>query len=195
MDENTPNILADAVGQYYDVEATFTPGTAKEFGFKLRTGNGQETVVKYNTETDKLLLDFSQSGPAARSNLEWTLHPMENGKIQMRILVDNSIIEVFGNYGDADMGDLCYPDPDSIGMEFFTVGGDVTIDEMNIWQMNSMYTGDTVVETPMFLSLKAPEIAEPGEEFTVQSTILPLTATDKSVTWETPRGPDRSRGS
>ena len=189
VDENTPNILADTTGQYYDVEATFTPGTAKEFGFKLRTGNGQETVVKYNTETDKLLLDFSQSGPAARSNLEWTLHPMENGKVQLRILVDTSVIEVFGNYGDADIADAYYPDPDSIGMEFFTVGGDVAIDEMNIWQMKSMYTEDGESGTePMFLSLKAPEIAEPGEEFTVQSTILPLSATDKSVTWEIPEG-------
>lgn len=188
VDADTPNILAGAAGQYYDIEAVFTPGTATEFGFKLRTGNGQETVVKYNTETEQLVLDKSKSGPCNTDSFSWTLHPMEDGKIQIRILMDNSVVEVFGNYGDADMADLCFPDPDSIGMEFFAVGGDVTIDQMNIWQMKSMYTGDGETGTePMFLALSAPAIADPGETFTVRASILPMTAADKTVTWDIDR--------
>ncbi|MBC8570615.1 GH32 C-terminal domain-containing protein [Zongyangia hominis] len=189
VDENTPNILAGAAGQYYDIEAVFTPGTAKEFGFKLRTGNGQETIVKYNTETEKLIFDKSKSGPVYTEYFDWTLHPMEDGKIQLRILVDNSVFEIFGNYGDADIADLCFPDPDSIGMEFFADGGDVTIDEMNIWQMKSMFTGSSAGGTdPVFLSLSAPDIVDPGAEFTVRASVLPVSATDKTVSWEIPEG-------
>lgn len=38
--------------------------------------------------------------------------------------------------------------------------------------------------SPLFLSLSAPDIVDPGEEFTVYASVLPMTATDKSVTWE-----------
>ena len=179
------NILGGAAGQYYDIEGIFDPGTATEFGFKLRTGNGQETVVKYNAETEQLILDKSKSGPCNTDSFSWTLHPMENGKVQIRILMDNSVVEVFGNYGDADMADLCFPDPGSIGMEFFVEGGEVTIDELHIWQMKSMFNGEGATSTePLFLSLSAPDIVDPGEEFTVYASILPMTAEDKTVTWE-----------
>lgn len=134
-------------------------------------------------------MNKSKSGPCNTDSFSWTLHPMEDGKIQMRILMDNSVVEVFGNYGDADMADLCFPDPDSIGMEFFALGGDVTIDEMNIWQMKSMFTGDSQTGTePMFLALSAPAIADPGEAFTVRASILPMTAADKTVTWDIDEG-------
>ena len=179
------NILGGAAGQYYDIEGIFDPGTATEFGFKLRTGNGQETVVKYNAETEQLILDKSKSGPCNTDSFSWTLHPMEDGKVQIRILMDNSVVEVFGNYGDADMADLCFPDPGSIGMEFFVEGGEVTIDELHIWQMKSMFNGEGATSTvPLFLSLSAPDIVDPGEEFTVYASVLPMTATDKSVTWD-----------
>ena len=179
------NILGGAAGQYYDIEGIFDPGTATEFGFKLRTGNGQETVVKYNAETEQLILDKSKSGPCNTDSFSWTLHPMEDGKVQIRILMDNSVVEVFGNHGDADMADLCFPDPGSIGMEFFVEGGEVTIDELHIWQMKSMFNGEGATSTvPLFLSLSAPDIVDPGEEFTVYASVLPMTATDKSVTWE-----------
>ena len=181
------NILGGAAGQYYDIEGIFDPGTATEFGFKLRTGNGQETVVKYNAETEQLILDKSKSGPCNTDSFSWTLHPMENGKVQIRILMDNSVVEVFGNHGDADMADLCFPDPGSIGMEFFVEGGEVTIDELHIWQMKSMFNGEGATSTePLFLSLSAPDIVDPGEEFTVYASILPMTATNKTVTWEIP---------
>ncbi len=179
------NILGGAAGQYYDIEGIFDPGTATEFGFKLRTGNGQETVVKYNAETEQLILDKSKSGPCNTDSFSWTLHPMEDGKVQIRILMDNSVVEVFGNYGDADMADLCFPDPGSIGMEFFVEGGEVTIDELHIWQMKSMFNGEGATSTePLFLSLSAPDIVDPGEEFTVYASVLPITAEDKTVTWD-----------
>ena len=51
------NILRGVSGIRYDLEGEFTLGSAKEFGFKLRQGNGKELMFKYNQDTQKMYVD------------------------------------------------------------------------------------------------------------------------------------------
>lgn len=138
---DTENILKDVTGQLYDIEATFTPEGATSFGFNLRTKDQQKVVVTYNTETQRISLDRNSNGrPDIVSGIyDMALSPMEDGKVKLRILVDTSIIDVFGNDGEASINSFYYNDPDSTGMEFFTAGGNVTIDSMEIYSMKSTW--------------------------------------------------------
>ncbi|MDF9825774.1 fructan beta-fructosidase [Breznakia sp. PF5-3] len=181
------NILQNVTGQTYDIEATFTLGSAKEFGFNLRTGNGQKTVLKYNRDTNLMVLDKASSGPVYNEVISWELYPMEGNKIKLRALVDNGVIETYGNDGEANISDLCFPDMDSIGMELFVVDGDVKVDELKVYDMKSMYTGKANGSTgsePTILSLASPEKVEVGEVFTVSANVYPNSATNKKVTWD-----------
>lgn len=148
VNEQSDNILKDVTGEKYDIEATFTLGSATEFGFNLRTGNNQKTVVKYNRETNRLTFDRSNSGKVLGGSTSLKLTP-DGNKITLRIIVDTSVIDIFGNKGEAAINTLFFPEPTSVGMEFFAVGGDVTIDTMEIYQMKSIYHDDLEITVPM----------------------------------------------
>lgn len=64
--------------------------------------------------------------------------PMADGRIKMRVVVDTSVIEAFGNDGQAANADLFFPDPASIGMELFT-NGSLTVDSLDIYGMKSIW--------------------------------------------------------
>lgn len=185
VNPESDNILSGVSGQYYDLEATFTLEDATEFGFELRTGTGEKTILKYDVENQKMILDKSQSGIAENSILEWKLKPMADGKIKLRAVVDNSVIETFGNDGDASLIDLCFPKPESTGMSFYTKDGSVTIDTIKVYDMKSIYTQKSSAESTkdIKLSLTSPEYAEKGEKFTVSANIYPMNAKVSEIEW------------
>ncbi|MBC8569357.1 cadherin-like beta sandwich domain-containing protein [Zongyangia hominis] len=141
---DSENILKDVNGTLYDIEAEFTLGGATEFGFNLRTAGDQKTVVKYDVTNQKLIVDKNNSGVLSTGVKSLSLAP--NGdKLKLRILVDTSIIDAFGNDGITSVNTFYYPNSANTGMEFFTTGGNVKVDSMNIYAMNSAWSETTPV--------------------------------------------------
>ena len=137
---DSTNILDGKQGVLLDIEGEFTLGDGvTDFGFKLRQGNGQETIVKYDVQSQQLVLDKSNSGQAYNGVPVMKMIPMEGNKVKLRILVDTTVIDAFGNDGEAVIMTCYFPDPESNGMEFFTNGGNVTVDSLNIYSMNSAW--------------------------------------------------------
>ncbi len=137
---DSANILDGKQGVLLDIEGEFTLGDGvTDFGFKLRQGNGQETIVKYDVQSQQLVLDKSNSGQAYNGVPVMEMIPMEGNKVKLRILVDTTVIDAFGNDGEAVIMTCYFPDPESDGMEFFTNGGNVTVDSLNIYSMNSAW--------------------------------------------------------
>ncbi|MBC8571182.1 cadherin-like beta sandwich domain-containing protein, partial [Zongyangia hominis] len=146
------NILDGKQGVMMDIEGTFTLGSGvTEFGFKLRQGGTQETVVKYDAANGQLTLDKSKSGLAYTGISSMELRP-ENGKVKLRILVDSTAIEAFGNDGIAAVSSVYFPDPTSAGMEFYVKGGDVTVDSLNIYAMDSSWKEPSPQPVPTVLT-------------------------------------------
>lgn len=169
------NILRGVSGIRYDLEGEFTLGTAKEFGFKLRKGNGKELIFKYNRETQKMYVDGRNAGYHVNSgNFSYTLKPLEGNKVKLRIIIDQGAVEAFGNDGEANISTAMYQENSNIGMEFFCDEGDVTIDKLNIYDMKSMYTGKSGSETEApQLYLSAPREAQVHTEFRVDTNMYP----------------------
>ena len=169
------NILRGISGIRYDLEGEFTLGTAKEFGFKLRKGNGKELIFKYNKETQKMYVDGRNAGYHVNSgNFSYTLKPLEGNKVKLRIIIDQGAVEAFGNDGEANISTAMYQENSNIGMEFFCDEGDVTIDQLKVYDMKSMYTGKSGSdsEAPQ-LYLSAPREAEVHTEFRVDTNMYP----------------------
>ncbi len=142
------NILRGVSGIRYDLEGEFTLGTAKEFGFKLRKGNGKELIFKYNRETQNMYVDGRNAGYHVNSgNFSYTLKPLDGNKVKLRIIIDQGAVEAFGNDGEANISTAMYQENSNIGMEFFCDDGDVTIDQLKIYDMKSMYTGKSGSES------------------------------------------------
>ncbi len=58
----------------------------------------------------------------------------------MRVFVDRSSVEVFGNGGRASITDQIFPDPDSTGIEAYAVGGNATIISLQAFELQSIWS-------------------------------------------------------
>lgn len=134
------NPLASINGDALDISATFTLGTASSFGFNVRVAGSQQTTISYNVSAGTLVVDRSLSGVSSFSSSFATKHtaPLTpiNGTISLRILVDRSSVEVFGNNGKVVITDQIFPDAGSTSLVLYATGGNVTLNSLDLYQMN-----------------------------------------------------------
>lgn len=149
------NILDGVTADLYEIEATFNPGNATKFGFKLCVGSEHQTLVYYDAQAKQLVLDRTNSGVAMSDGgpvMKVDMNPTKDNKIQLRVFIDTSIIDIYGNDGMAVINTQIYPGTDAKNMVFFTEGDSVTIESLNIYKLDSIYfsqlneEGDNMVD-------------------------------------------------
>jgi len=130
-------------GKKLEITATFDIGNASQFGFKVRKGEIQETIVGYSTENAELFVDRNKSGKVSFDEDFPGKHPAPlkpvNGKIKLHIFIDHSSVEVFANEGKVVISDRIFPDPVSDQVEIFSIGGNVKIDSLTAWPLKSAW--------------------------------------------------------
>lgn len=139
-------LLAGLSGDAYEINAEFqiNSGMASEFGFKVRKGDDQYTKIGYHPNSAALFVDRSQSGradfhPGFNTGKQTApLRPV-NGKVKMRIFVDRSSVEVFGNDGQQVITDIILPDKSSKGLEVYASNGFVKLNSLTIHPINKVW--------------------------------------------------------
>jgi sucrose-6-phosphate hydrolase SacC (GH32 family) len=160
-------------GTMLDIEATLRPGTASKFGLKVFKGaNGDETVVGYDTTTGRVYIDRTRSGTAAGAMTGfYGVHSaplrLRDGKLELRLLIDNSLVEVFASGGERVLTDLVYPAIGSNLLSVFAEGGTASLDALAVHKMRSTWletqTDSSVGGTvPATLSLTLGPVASFG---------------------------------
>jgi levanase len=129
-------------GSALDITADFSAGSANRFGLKVRTGNGQETVIGYDVVNQQVYVDRTRAGVADfsdtfASTVQTAPLPLTRGKAHLRILVDWSSVEVFAGQGQAVITDQIFPDPSSQGVQLFAEGGAARLDALKLWHLGS----------------------------------------------------------
>ena len=117
------NPLAALSGDLWDIDAEIAPGSATEFGFSVR---GRKVV--YRVKEKQLLNGEAVAGMN-----------QEDGRIRIRILVDRTSVEVFGNDGEVVMPCCFLPDEAAPSLEMFARGGTAQIVSMRIFKMQSIW--------------------------------------------------------
>jgi len=155
------NIMCDLSGSQYEIVGEFEPETnTKEFGFKLRVGKdaGQETIVKYNTETKEVTINRLKSGKSP-SNVGAFLQAFSSkinktpeGKIQLHILVDSSSVEVYGNNGEISGTVQIFPNSSSQGIEVYSLGGN-TKATIKYYPLSGIWNNNVEWENSILVSL------------------------------------------
>lgn len=130
-------------GKLFEIVAEFYLKDAEEFGFKVRKGEGEQTIVGYLADSEQMFVDRRNSGEVDFSPVFPAMHkaPLatEDGKIRLNLIVDWSSVEVFGNNGYSVITDLIFPSENSKGIELYSRGGDVHLTRMDIWQLESAW--------------------------------------------------------
>ncbi len=117
------NLLKDLSGDLFDIQLQVALAGAREFGIKCR---GE--AVTYSAEK-RALTCLGREAPLDTAN----------GQINLRILVDRTSIEVFGNDGKVSMSSCFLPRPENAGLELFSNGGTPKILSMTVCELESVW--------------------------------------------------------
>jgi fructan beta-fructosidase len=138
------NWALPARGKTLEITAELRPGNAERSGLKVRVGNGEETVIGYDAASKEVYVDRTRSGDVGFSRAFPGVHraPLaaRHGKVRLRILVDWSSVEVFGDRGQAVITDQIFPRATSEDIELFAEGGTARVDSLRIHSLRSSWT-------------------------------------------------------
>src|SRR6185295_3960878 len=117
-------------------------GSASEAGIKVLKSGDEETIIGYSAQTGELFLDRTHSGNTSFNKAfaridRVKLKPVQ-GKINLHIFIDNSIIEVFANHGERTFTDNVFPTSDEALVETYSKNGEATF-SVKAWTMKSVW--------------------------------------------------------
>ena len=133
------NLLAGVRGQVLDIVAEFEVGPTAAFGFRVLAGEDSETVIAYDAVNRQLMVNRERSGEvdfheAFVGQYTVPLRPVQN-RVRIRIVVDRSSVEVFGNDGEAVLTAQVFPPPGNDRLALFVAGGDVTLVSLAVYPL------------------------------------------------------------
>ncbi len=111
--------LSDLHGEFWDITAEIELQTATEFGISVR---GES--VRYSV-ADKTLTCLGRSAPLTA----------QNNRITLRLLVDRTSLEVYGNEGQVSLSSCCLLAPENQSLHLFAHGGTVKLLSLTAHQL------------------------------------------------------------
>jgi beta-fructofuranosidase len=126
-------------GDSFELFIEMESAEASEFGVKVRVSpDGQEeTSIFYDASEGKLKVDTRKSGPEHASKaLEAAPFELKEGeRLELRVFVDKSVVEVFAN-GRQAIARRIYPSrADSMGVSLFSTGGEANVHAIKAWKI------------------------------------------------------------
>jgi len=122
------NLLAGIEGDLFEIQGEFSLPSAAQLGLRVRKGDGSEGFpIVYDAQKAELSC-LGKTAP---------MQPVD-GKIKMRILLDRSSIEVFGNDGRVSMSS-CFVPGKGEELEIFAHGGEAEVVELAINKLKSAW--------------------------------------------------------
>ena len=116
-------------GTAYELKAKFT-NINSDCGLKLRTGKNSETVLKFDYNDKKFVLDRTK-GEQPDKRLR-KVYLGDISELELTVFVDNSSVEVFINSGQEVFSSRIFPEKDADGISVFA-DKDVNV-EIEKWE-------------------------------------------------------------
>ncbi len=120
------NPLSDMAGDLWDIQAEFNPGMATEVGFSIR---GRKVAYTVTTPKEHRL-----------SNGELNIGmSAQTIPVKLRLLVDRTTVEVFGNDGEIVMPACFLPKDSEQGLKMYSDGGTAKIASLKVYKLKSAW--------------------------------------------------------
>ncbi|MFC0772404.1 glycoside hydrolase family 32 protein [Terrimonas alba] len=131
----------------YEIEAIFNTNLQAAFGVNLLVGDGRKLVIKYDPKSSSLCIDRSNctdfiSNPDFTEKFATKMFApveQENNRVKLRILVDQSSVEVFTNDGKIVLSVLTYPSESQTGIQLFSEKGQAELLNFKAWELSSIW--------------------------------------------------------
>lgn len=138
------NLLADIHGETLEIIAEFLVDQnleADRLGIRVRSGITETTTIGYEVKAQTLFVDRSQSGQSdfhpGFAKIHAAKMKSQDGVIRLHIFVDRSSVEIFGNDGWVVFTEQIFPAAESLALEIFADGGEVALEQLEIYQLNA----------------------------------------------------------
>ncbi len=112
-------------GRELDIDLEFEPGTATELVLSVR---GELIIYNCKEQTISFLGKSSHLEPA-------------NGKVQLRVLIDRTTIELFGNGGRVSMSSCFVPSPENHDVSLTASGAPIKLPSIKVHTLKSAWQG------------------------------------------------------
>src|SRR4051812_36449877 len=133
-----------ARGKTLEIYAGLKLGNAQHVGLKVRTGNGEETVIGYDATTSEVYVDRSHSGQTAFNadfpGVQRAPLQAHDGTVRLHILVDWSSVEVFADHGQTGITDQIFPGATHDGLNAFADGAGAKLRCLAVLPLRSSWT-------------------------------------------------------
>lgn len=142
---DTKDLINEVKGECLEINAEFEMSDAKEFGILVRCSpdRNEYTRIAYNHYDECLELDpewSSLSKVIRNRSIQRGPFKLQAGeRLNLRIYLDRSVIEVFANDRQC-LTKRIYPTrSDSLGLDLYSKGGSAQVRALDIWRMAAIW--------------------------------------------------------
>ena len=133
-------LVPETRGDRLELGMAIDPGSARAVRLRVRASPGgeEETVVEWDRASGRLTVDRSRSSldPRAAGGRHGGVLDLGGGELELRVLVDGSIVEVFAN-GRFALTERIYPTrTDSAAVSLSAFGGAAELRRLDVWRLD-----------------------------------------------------------
>jgi len=127
-------------GEALELSLVIEPRDAREVGLLLRQSPTRHVKIGYDSARRTLFIDRSFAGDRVLSYVLPARHeaPIDldsTGALTLRVFLDRSSLEVFGNDGEAVLTDLILSSRDSLGTQLYVEEGSAYLRALSVWPL------------------------------------------------------------
>ena len=123
----------------YEIELTIENQRADVIGFRLYNDKGEEVDMQYDMTEKKFSMDRRKSGDVGFNEnfpmLTWTAIESGKDELKLRLFVDKSSVEAFGNGGRFVMTNQVFPSEPYNHINFYSKGGAYKVDSFVVHKL------------------------------------------------------------
>lgn len=123
----------------YEIELTIKNQHADIIGFRLYNDKGEEVDMQYDMKENKFSMDRRKSGDVSFNEnfptLTWTAIESGRNELKLRLFVDKSSIEAFGDGGRFAMTNQVFPSEPYCHIGFYSKGGSYKVDSFVVYRL------------------------------------------------------------
>ena len=123
----------------YEIELTIENQHADVIGFRLYNDKGEEVDMQYDMKEKKFSMDRRKSGDVGFNEnfpmLTWTAIESGKDELKLRLFVDKSSVEAFGDGGRFVMTNQVFPSEPYTHIDFYSKGGAYKVDSFVVHKL------------------------------------------------------------
>lgn len=141
VSSSKPHVIKEMLPQNegaFEIELLIKPQNAETVGIRLSNAQGEEVDMQYDLKARKFLMDRRKSGNVGFNEnfpVVTSTAIAETNELRLRLYVDKSSIEAFGNGGKFVMTNQVFPSDPYNTISFYGKGGTYRVDNFTVYRL------------------------------------------------------------